>query len=94
MDLSVYIENFHFSGCYFSLVVRIFTSILVYIVDLMVRYIYTVSLEGGSASSQNGQKSVATNTKSLKNACDKQQKYKFFRASNWFVTSCLGLWWR
>ena len=40
MDLSVYIENFHFSDCYFSLVVRIFTSILVYVVDLTVRYIY------------------------------------------------------
>ena len=40
MDLSVYIENFHFSGCFFSLVVRIFTSTLVYVVDLMVRYIY------------------------------------------------------
>ena len=75
MDLSVYIENFHFSGCFFSLVVRIFTSTLVYVVDLMVRYIiyYTVSLEGGSGSSQKWTKiKVATNTKSLKNACDKR----------------------
>ena len=72
MDLSVYIENFHFSDCYFSLVVRIFTSILVYVVDLMVRYIYGKPGWWEWLFPKMDKIKVATNTKSLKNACDKR----------------------
>ena len=34
------LNNFYFSGCYFFLVFQIFTLILIYIAELIDRYIY------------------------------------------------------